>query len=206
MEDPFADVQTMPEFTSGRRVWVLPEGHFCAQLGTLNVGSTEERLDDTGATIGGSPYVDLQATVMPEDSPFAGTQVNRWLYLTPGKGPNLHFLRAACHSITGQQANVEAWAKFNVTVPATGDAESRTKSFIEQFWALPAAARLDMMLDYLRVSAWDSKTVITKLAIEESKRKRVFLLRYQMIMAAKKFVFHIRGILKMRDPCQRPPA
>lgn len=177
---------------------VLPESYYPVILHVTSTGSSKEKmvpvLDAQGNPTGdeeeggNTPYVEITADIY--EGPFAGVQVTRKTYITPGKkGGALGRWLGACLAITRQSAQTGAvCAKFGVVMPTAASVRPEGKESVEQaqrravrqaiaegFYAMDAATKLSFIETLLSVPAWEGKRVIAKLDLEsqEAQDKRI---------------------------------
>lgn len=174
MHDPFADVPTRSEVVSSgdrQRGPKLEPGFYITRLSITELGLSSPRAGAGGEVKVPKPFSRVSCYVT--EGPFATRSVAPMLYLTPGKGQNLHFLRAAAHAITGKPADGQAFTKYAVPVNPTMNVPERMAAFVSWFYEVAAdETRLDFMVDYLRVKEWNGKTVVTRMGVEQGRSMR----------------------------------
>ena len=196
MSDPQFDINTAlgETFEYGGRV-ILPASYYPVILHVGDTGTSEAKMvqvkvkgvvqmDESGNALleegGETPFVEVTADVY--EGPFAGAQVTKKLYITPGKGGGaIGRWLGACHAITGQHAMTEAVCKqFGVALPVaalvrpegTESPEQAFRRMVRQalagaFYAMDAAKRLAFVAALLNVVRWEGKRVIVKLGLED---------------------------------------
>lgn len=196
MSDPQFDVNAAlgETYEYGSRT-VLPASYYPVVLAIGDTGTSDPKMvevkvkgvvqtDELGNAImtegGETPFVELTMSVY--EGPFAGEQVTRNVYVTPGKsGAAIGRWLGACEAITGQKAATGLMCgKFGIALPAGGSVRPIGEETVEQayrrgvraaladgFFAMDAAKRLAFIAALLNVVAWEGKRVVVKLGIEE---------------------------------------
>lgn len=159
----------------GPRV-VVPESYYPVILHVGQTGVSDpkpaEYDDVTGELVkeegGNVPFVELTADIY--EGPFAGVQITRKTYMTPGKsGKGIARWRGACKAITRMSSQTAAVCqRFGITLPTpdgknTADVQA---ALGEGFFALDPANRLAFMSAVCNLPAWDGKRVLVKLGLE----------------------------------------
>lgn len=168
MTDPFADIPAASSIGGGPRLYTLPEGFYPMALQGTEAGTTAST---PGMAGGGNPWVELEATVTA--GPFRGHRVRRRQFLTPGKGPQLHYLRGVTQILTGHGTDNRALAANGIMLNQPDPAE-RTAAFIAWFEQAQAKNRLDLMIQWLCVQEWSGKTAVVQLGIENGRDGRQY--------------------------------
>jgi len=196
MSDPQFDVNAAlgESYEYGSRT-VLPGSYYPVIVHVGDTGASDPKMvelkikgvvqhDESGNPIlvegGDSPFVELTLDVY--EGPFAGEQVTKKLYITPGKtGGALGRHLGACHAITGQHAQTTAvCAKFGIVLPGPGQTRPEGTETMDQatrrgvrtvlanaFYAMDSGKRLAFVAALLNVPAWEGKRAIVKLEVEE---------------------------------------
>jgi len=203
MSDPVFDInQALGEtYEYGGRSPLLPESYYPCILHVASSGTSEPKMQQAkgkGGVLltdefqqpimeegGDTPFVELTADVY--EGPFAGAQVTRKVYITPGKtGRALGKWLGACHAITMQHAQTAAvCGRFGIVLPTGAQVRPEGKESPEQafrrqvqttiaagFYAMDAGQRLAFVAALLNVVAWDGKRVVVKLGIEQGQQKK----------------------------------
>lgn len=148
-------------------------------LKVKGVVQKDELGNDVMVPGGMAPFVKLTLDVY--EGPFAGSQIERNVYITPGQGGGaIGRWLGACHAITGQRAQTEAiCAAFGVQLPTGAQVRPEGKETPDQafkrqvrealaagFYDMDSAKRLAFIAKWLNVPAWDGKRAIVKLGLE----------------------------------------
>ena len=202
MSDPQFDVNAAlgETYEYGGRSPILPESYYPVILHVISTGTSDakmvpvkvkgvEQMDEFGQPImedgGETPFVELTGDVY--EGPFAGAQVTRKVYITPGRtGRAVGKWLGACHAITGQHVPTAAiCTRFGIALPTGAQVKVEGKETSEQafrrqvqtaladgFYAMDAAKRLAFVAALLNVVNWDGKRVIAKIGLEQGKQKK----------------------------------
>lgn len=174
---------------------ILPASYYPVILSIGDTGTSEPKmqelkvkgevqLDEAGNAVmvegGETPFVEVTMSVY--EGAFAGEQVTKKVYITPGRGGGaMGRWLGACHAITGQHAATgPVCAKFGIVLPSgaavrpvgdeTVDQAYRRMvraALAEAFYGMDAAKRLAFVAALLNVVAWEGKRVIVKLGVED---------------------------------------
>jgi len=202
MSDPVFDVNAAlgETYEYGGRTPLLPESYYPCVLHVVSTGTSDFKMvpvkvkgqvqnDEFGQPLmeegGDTPFVELTADVY--EGPFAGAQVTRKVYITPGRtGKALGKWLGACHAITMQHAQTAAiCGRFGIAMPTGAQVKVEGKetpeaafrrmvqtAIAEGFYAMDAAKRLAFVAALLNVVQWDGKRVVVKLGIEKGMQKK----------------------------------
>lgn len=175
---------------------VLPDSYYPVTLHVVGTGLSEPKMvdakDEDGNVIidpatgkpqqeegGNSPFVELEVTVT--DGPFAGSIIRRKAHIVPGKqGGAIGRWLGAARAITRTPVQTQAMAqKFGIALPTTATPQGKEtpeqaarravrQALAAGFYALEPAQRLAFIKAALMVDAWEGKTVICKLSLDQS--------------------------------------
>jgi hypothetical protein len=169
---------------------VLPESYYPVIVHVGESGVSKERTEQVaqgdGSVVdvlkGNTPFFELTLDVY--EGPFAGKQVTRKIYPSPGEnGGALGRWLGACKAVTGMAAPTQqACQKFGVTLPNSASVRVEDGERPEQAYARAVRAavgkwytgastdqRMAFMAFVLCASAWEGKRAIVKLEVEDYK-------------------------------------